>query len=78
MLIVLVNILVFIVNFFFLGMVDNNCDRLISFRDYIINVNNMYIYEGVFSRIDLFYKYFSLGFYLVIYFCMYSFVICFN
>lgn len=43
------------------GMADNNCDRLISFRDYITNVNNMYIYEGAFSRIDPLHKYSSSG-----------------
>ncbi|XP_078319808.1 uncharacterized protein LOC111119482 isoform X2 [Crassostrea virginica] len=42
------------------GMADNDCDRLISFRDYI-NVYNMYIYEGAFSRIDPYHKYAKSG-----------------
>ena len=55
----------------FSGMADNDCDRLISFRDYI-NVNNMYIYEGAFSRIDPYHKYASSGLNPVTNPCMYE------
>lgn len=78
MLIALANISAFIVNLPFLGMADNNCDRLISFRDYITNVNNMYIYEGAFSRIDPLHKYSSSGLHPVTHPCMYSSATCFN
>ncbi|XP_076096525.1 uncharacterized protein LOC143067274 isoform X4 [Mytilus galloprovincialis] len=34
------------------GMSDTSCDRLITVRDYITEYNNMYVYEGAFSRIN--------------------------
>ena len=52
-------------------MADNDCDRLISFRDYI-NVYNMYIYEGAFSRIDPYHKYAKSGLNPVTNPCMYE------
>lgn len=70
MLIVPMNISAFIFILPFLGMADNNCDRLISFREYITNVNNMYIYEGAFSRIDPLHKYASSGLLPVTHPCM--------
>ena len=38
-------------------MADTSCDRLVSFRDYLTNTYNKYIYEGAFSRINPFYSY---------------------
>ncbi|XP_056017946.1 uncharacterized protein LOC125670329 isoform X2 [Ostrea edulis] len=43
------------------GMADTDCDRLITFRDYLTSVNNVYIYEGPFSRIDPYHKYSNTG-----------------
>ena len=34
------------------GMSDNDCNRIITARDYLTQYNNMYIYEGAFSRIN--------------------------